>query len=162
MRKKIRIVSKSVAAGASNFSNDMVPNGYTDVSYTGFHPCSPKFPRPSNPTISIFGTNCDPNNQPGGCYNLEPLACSTSNPNQRKKIDSFNPALIVSPNPCSDFLQVNNFTLGKKMIISDLYGKIIYERISDAESFKLDIKFLPAGVYFISIDGRYSKKIIKL
>ncbi|MBK7850766.1 MAG: T9SS type A sorting domain-containing protein [Bacteroidetes bacterium] len=48
------------------------------------------------------------------------------------------------------------------MIISDLYGKIIFERISDAESFKLDIKFLPAGVYLISIDGRYSKKIIKL
>jgi hypothetical protein len=77
-----------------------------------------------------------------------------------------NSPLSIFPNPTSGLLHVNATKTEMKSIrISDTQGRsVVSKSFSSIASVTLDVKELPAGVYFLSVqtgDGIYSKKIIR-
>jgi alpha-tubulin suppressor-like RCC1 family protein len=73
--------------------------------------------------------------------------------------------LAIYPNPISSVLNIkvnNNSVVFNKIIITDLYGKIVFEKKEN--STQINVENLAAGLYIIqafSEEGRYQNKFIK-
>ncbi|WP_299678032.1 T9SS type A sorting domain-containing protein [uncultured Tenacibaculum sp.] len=65
---------------------------------------------------------------------------------------------ILYPNPTKDIINVSS-DKHEKYIINDINGKIVLK--GNISNQKIDISKLNTGMYFLSIDGKKSKKIIK-
>ncbi len=64
------------------------------------------------------------------------------------------------PNPAQNILYVNA-GLGAQIKIYNIAGSLLVSKISTANTEKLNISELPAGVYFISINGITEKLLVK-
>jgi alpha-tubulin suppressor-like RCC1 family protein len=73
--------------------------------------------------------------------------------------------LAIYPNPASSVLNIqtnSNLTFFNKVIITDLYGKIVFEKKENVT--QINIENLASGLYIIqafSEEGRYQNKFIK-
>ncbi len=70
----------------------------------------------------------------------------------------------IFPNPANDHLNITTNALETKLIITDPYGKIIYENNGDANQTSIDVSQFGKGLYFVQMinDGRtQTKKFIK-
>ena len=75
------------------------------------------------------------------------------------------PIISVFPNPVKTELTIEGIHI-KQVIINDQNGSMIsiYRNINGSENWKIDLSFLPKGIYFLQIstsEGMVTKKIIK-
>lgn len=78
--------------------------------------------------------------------------------------DQFVDISSVSPNPFVDFINVNSKAEINKVEVYDLTGKLVYSAQPDKEKAKLNLTFLPKGIYMLKIisEGKVQAyKIIK-
>ena len=71
--------------------------------------------------------------------------------------------LNISPNPASDRIQLQTVNNSIRNIqVVDLSGKVLME-VAQLDTFQmdLDISSLAAGMYFVTVNGQSTKKIIK-
>jgi hypothetical protein len=66
-------------------------------------------------------------------------------------------SLLVSPNPASQFIQLNDFN-HEPCRIYNILGKVVIDGVTN-EKQKIDVEELPYGVYFLNIDGLTAKFI---
>lgn len=64
--------------------------------------------------------------------------------------------IILYPNPCYDNIQLSSINEEDKIVIKDIYGKIIFESIG---SESIDVSGFTPGIYIITIDSRTIKFI---
>ena len=71
--------------------------------------------------------------------------------------------LNLFPNPVIDILNVtlDNAENGRKIIISDIQGKIVYSSQMSYSSIQLNVTDLKPGIYFLKIDGTEIKAFVK-
>ncbi len=62
-----------------------------------------------------------------------------------------NNSIIISPNPATSFLQVQNANVGSQLQIVNVDGKILQTKMVQSANEKLDVQFLAAGVYFVKV-----------
>ena len=76
--------------------------------------------------------------------------------------DQVNKKVSFYPNPVTDILKIENLTNLSLIKITDTSGKLVQQIITKGEN-KVDVqmKHLPEGTYFISINDDKPKKIIK-
>ena len=82
------------------------------------------------------------------------IDCNATEIEETSNISKFN----IFPNPCKDFIQINNITENQKdvkVIVKDILGNIV---ISDNYnptngSIKLNLQTLPVGLYFIELNN---------
>ena len=70
----------------------------------------------------------------------------------------------VFPNPANDQLNISTSAFGTKLVIINLFGKIIYENNGDANETVIDVSQFESGIYFaqmISEGKTQSKKFVK-
>ncbi|MEZ5032028.1 MAG: T9SS type A sorting domain-containing protein [Saprospiraceae bacterium] len=81
----------------------------------------------------------------GGC------SSSSSRTFQNHVISTTNvkPA-VLHPNPGSDYLQVNG-GIGKMLVISDLYGRIVHQTLMTADEVRVNTTSWTPGTYFVRI-----------
>jgi Secretion system C-terminal sorting domain len=62
--------------------------------------------------------------------------------------------LSVMPNPAADYLTVNGLAGKGRVKVVDAAGKVMVEKIVQAQSLLVDIAFLHPGIYFLQyFDG---------
>ena len=113
-------------------------------------------------------------------YDLK-VICTDANGNKQEQIispafkingtlaveNATNSAFSVYPNPFKENLNIKipNEVQGKFMVkISDLTGRMVYQKSQTEKSFQFNGSFLPKGMYILSIENQgkvISKKIIK-
>ncbi len=77
-------------------------------------------------------------------------------------------ALNIYPNPAIDFIEISteNQLSSSVVTITDLNGKILFEKKPETESNKIDVSGLQAGIYFVNIkdnNGHISaRKFVKM
>jgi hypothetical protein len=71
----------------------------------------------------------------------------------------------IYPNPCTEFvtIKIENNLLQKSFSIYDQLGRLILNDKLTAASTSINVRSLPAGIYFIKLDGERTQgyKIIK-
>lgn len=65
------------------------------------------------------------------------------------------------PNPVLDILIIETQDQDKEYQIIDLHGEVIKNGIITSEKEEIDFAGLPSGVYFLSISGNKTHKVIK-
>ncbi len=74
-------------------------------------------------------------------------------------------AAIVSPNPFSDFLQIE-FPVGlpreTEAVLTDVSGRIVLEKRLDDAAERLSTANIPAGIYFLEIKSEHGERVWKL
>jgi hypothetical protein len=69
----------------------------------------------------------------------------------------------VYPNPAVDFIRISS-GLGSRIRISDIFGRLIYDGITDTEMFNINVSSWAAGQYLVEVsyeDKTVVKKILK-
>jgi hypothetical protein len=93
----------------------------------------------------------------------EGLLLVRSNTDLSVQDQNFAENILIYPNPSKNAITVS--LIGEtiqRLEITDLLGKSIYtSETVDAKTVKVDITSFPRGVYFVRINGAFSKKIIK-
>jgi hypothetical protein len=112
----------------------------------------------SNYLVVFSVPNC--NGSPMACYNSEARTTTSVETNEKSA------AVSIYPNPFSqNFSAVYNGEGAVKVLIQDVCGKVILMQTGIAkEEMKLEMKDVPAGIYFIKITAEGTtivKKIIK-
>jgi hypothetical protein len=69
------------------------------------------------------------------------------------------PAFKVSPNPCSDVLNVDPLVTGKRFVLTDSYGKQVDSGIVNGP---IDMRNLPSGLFVLYVEGYLPIKVIKV
>ena len=59
--------------------------------------------------------------------------------------------VIVSPNPSNNRVNISGIIPGTKLTVTDLHGKVLVEKIADAETAQFDLTGYQSGIYFIKI-----------
>jgi hypothetical protein len=72
----------------------------------------------------------------------------------------FEEKLILAENPIEDKLILAPDIEVKQIHLYDMYGKLI--KISTIENNSIDVSFLSAGIYYLSVNNEQVIKIIKL
>ena len=103
-----------------------------------------------------------PNNPDYSLGSISGSACDSIT-NNIQEITSYK--ISISPNPFIDYISVQSEFIINKIIIEDLNGKIITSEKINATQFKINVKDVASGIYFIKcINGENEtiKKIVKL
>ena len=66
------------------------------------------------------------------------------------------------PNPVKDILTIENSTGDFNIVVTDLYGKVVYAKAHSANDSKVDLQNLNSGIYFIKVSGADYSKSIKI
>jgi hypothetical protein len=69
------------------------------------------------------------------------------------------PRLDVSPNPCTDVLNVEPLVMGLRYVLTDSYGSEVLSGIIEGP---VDMDYLPGGLFVLSIEGYLPAKVIKI
>lgn len=69
-------------------------------------------------------------------------------------------ASFIYPNPAKNILYVSA-KAGKEVKIYNVAGSLVFSRITASNIDKIDISKLPAGVYFVKVDNRTEKLLVK-
>ena len=88
------------------------------------------------------------------CGTYYPLSIENLNKNTENKIEVF-------PNPATSILKINATEPIKTIAIFNFIGQTIFEALPNSETTELDVSKLPAGLYFIKINGTDVRKFIK-
>jgi hypothetical protein len=67
---------------------------------------------------------------------------------------------IVYPNPANSVLHIAGAYI-TSVTINDLYGQVVYRHECKSSEIHIDITDLPAGVYFVKINGSEVRKFLK-
>ncbi len=67
----------------------------------------------------------------------------------------------VYPDPACDELNVSSSSIIYHIAVSNVVGEIVYTSEFNANQIKLNIQYLPAGVYFLRINSSEVKKFVK-
>ncbi|OFY33552.1 MAG: hypothetical protein A2W91_10270 [Bacteroidetes bacterium GWF2_38_335] len=71
-------------------------------------------------------------------------------------IDEQNDGLFtIYPNPSSGIIQLNGNA--KAVTISNIFGKVVYNKKSDSSITTIDLQNQPDGIYFLKVDGKSYK-----
>ena len=73
--------------------------------------------------------------------------------------------ITLFPNPASRYIVVNtgNLSINKRYVLTDVFGKVIYDGFLSGNSTVIDVNVLPAGYYLLSIENsNQSCRFIKL
>ena len=106
-----------------------------------------------------------------GFYNTPLFFCidnlQASLPVSTSELSTANTSIKLSPNPATDFLQVNFDKSYSQLTVDvlDARGATIFSKsILNQDQARLDISTLPSGVYFLQVQGKakFSQKFIKL
>jgi hypothetical protein len=78
-------------------------------------------------------------------------------------VSPVNNAIIISiaPNPATSRLTITAHDKINLVIISNPVGQIVYKREYNEEKAQVDVSNLPAGVYFVRINGTEIRKFVK-
>lgn len=68
---------------------------------------------------------------------------------------------IIYPNPTTSQLTIDNLPTGKKLVVTDAIGKIVFQENHTNETLFLQVNVWKSGVYFINVDGR-TKRFLKV
>jgi|GEM_PF-2855403 len=72
-------------------------------------------------------------------------------------------SLQISPNPATDYININGIEAGENITIYSLTGQILYtNQITNQESLRISIKDWKTGLYFVKSAGKNQQKIQKL
>jgi hypothetical protein len=121
---------------------------------TLFTQCRDRFPDAA-PKFDLF--SCPPSI-------LDGLNCSGMRKKNQDSKDSASVllSLQISPNPASDYLEIENFMMGDEIEIYDMLGRIIIIINETKESsLRIDISNLPSGIYMVKANERIPQKFIK-
>ena len=72
--------------------------------------------------------------------------------------------IVIYPNPARSFINIISQETIMHVIISDIRGSIVSQKITEEKHLQLDISDVPAGMYFVQIEtksGISVKKFIK-
>jgi len=74
-----------------------------------------------------------------------------------------NQVLGVYPNPTTGTFRVDmNSAADRVLTVSDLSGRVIIKNVSDQQSVEMNINELAAGVYYLSVESKDSKTVLKI
>lgn len=68
---------------------------------------------------------------------------------------------ILYPNPVNSQLTIDNLPTGKKLVVTDAIGKIVFQENHTNETLFLQVNDWKSGVYLINVDGR-TKRFLKV
>ena len=88
------------------------------------------------------------------------LDTTTSYFNVEKSIQLF----TMFPNPVSDFLNVHIHDSYEKLVLLDIYGRVIIEYENDLELMTntIDVSMLNSGVYILKMSNAYQEQLVKM
>ena len=69
--------------------------------------------------------------------------------------------LSLYPNPATTTLTVSAATVVNSIVITDLSGHVIYRNYYSASQVNISVSALPAGAYFINVNGKEVRKFVK-
>ena len=75
------------------------------------------------------------------------------------KIDNAVIDINVYPNPVIDYLYITTDNVNLSFTIANAQGIIVYDNVETNKA--VDVSFLSAGIYFVSIKEKINKNIIK-
>ena len=70
-------------------------------------------------------------------------------------------AFSIYPNPVKDLLSISDATVGNKVVIMDISGKVLHQLTIVKTSFTIDMSKYSNGVYLLKTDNGATQKIIK-
>lgn len=120
---------------------------------TYFTSCRDRFPDPS-PTYDLF--SC-----PEAI--LDGLNCSGMREAFSDAVDSSKKSLnlLISPNPSSDYILIENINVGDQVNIYDLLGNLILINKSGSNSIRIYVTNIAPGIYIIKVNDKNPQKFIK-
>ncbi len=62
-----------------------------------------------------------------------------------------NNSIVISPNPATSFLQVQNANVGSQLQLLTVDGKLLQTKMVQSANEKIDVQSLAAGVYFVKV-----------
>ena len=69
-------------------------------------------------------------------------------------------AIVISPNPCSQFFNIDGFSGEYNVTIFDVEGKQVFSEFNLNDTQKIDISQLHSGIYFVFISS-YNNNVVK-
>lgn len=67
----------------------------------------------------------------------------------------------IYPNPANDFIVINGLQNQETLYFFDINGRSVFSYLATKEIEKISIRHLPAGVYFVQIEGSKMLKFVK-
>jgi uncharacterized repeat protein (TIGR02543 family) len=77
--------------------------------------------------------------------------------------DRVKPALNIYPNPATDFITISGIEKGTVVELVTLSGNIVNSFVAESNNFRIDIRMLRKGFYFVVIDtnsGKIARRIV--
>ena len=71
-------------------------------------------------------------------------------------------AVTVYPNPSKDYLYIGNLSEKTEIIIYNVIGEVVKQKITDQNNKKINISDLKQGSYFIKINTAFNSKTFKI
>mgnify|MGYP002344178871 FL=1 len=65
--------------------------------------------------------------------------------------NTFSQKVNIFPNPAQGIVNISGIIPGTKLTVTDLHGKVLMEKIADAETAQFDLTGYQSGIYFIKI-----------
>lgn len=72
------------------------------------------------------------------------------------------PRARAYPNPCRDFLTLDNLPSGATLLVSDLRGGEIYRQTLRSNAFSLDVSAFTPGLYFFTVESAEPPQTFKI
>ena len=69
--------------------------------------------------------------------------------------------LIVYPNPTNGIITIDGLTFGATLYIYSSAGRYITNITASAEKMTLDLSYLSSGIYYLSVEGKTAKIVVK-
>lgn len=71
-------------------------------------------------------------------------------------------AIRLYPNPVKDVLTIESVSLDVNVLIIDMYGKVVYNRVCTNSDSNINVQSLNAGIYFVKISTADFCKTVKI
>jgi uncharacterized protein YdeI (YjbR/CyaY-like superfamily) len=71
--------------------------------------------------------------------------------------ETYREAIKVYPNPTSNYLQLENIELQSLIILYNIQGKEVINKLATSSSIKINVQHLPSGSYILQIGGLQEK-----
>ena len=111
---------------------------------------------PGSMAYTVVGTNSH-----GGCAHSAYVAVTVDSCTASGVPLTIYPTSQIYPNPATTFVAISSSAKITTMSIINLLGQTVYTHEYSSEKVQVDVSALPAGVYFVKINGTGVRKFIK-
>jgi hypothetical protein len=94
-------------------------------------------------------------------YNIAGISCGTPLPTRLNNVSVPSNQIDIYPNPATTELTITASDMITSLSINNLLGQTVYSEECNMQQVQVDVSSLPAGMYFVKINGSEVRKFCK-